>query len=459
MRAALLPLSLLLSAATTLHAQSPEENGLRARLDSVMRRAASGGFSGVVRIEHGGRTLLERGYGMANRAERIAFTPRTVVQIGSNTKDFTAVAILRLQAQSKLALGDTLGKFIPGAPPEKRGITIAQLMDHRAGFPPGLGGDFEPLSREAMIDSAMHYRLLFTPGARTSYSNTGYSLLAAIIERVSGRTYDRYVDDEILRPLRLTRTGFLRPGFGARDLAHGYLASGRDNGTMLAKPHAPDGPYWNLRGNGGMLSTVDDMHRFYTALFDGETVLTRAARGDRFRPDEPAGLAGSDGVNFFLYERLPRMRVELIIASTNAAAQAPAIRRQLATVLGLPQMDGPDEPTAKRAGGVAPPAPVAALIEELVRAVNSGDSAALRRFIEEKFTRDPGAPSTDERVSRFGTLHERLGAISVEKMEEFRDGPMEVSIRSAVEGPAVLRVQLAPGTPPRIRAIQVMVGS
>ncbi|MDQ6634139.1 MAG: beta-lactamase family protein, partial [Gemmatimonadota bacterium] len=312
---------------------------LTTRLDSAMRAAESRGFSGVVRVERDGGLLLERGYGLANRAERVRFTPATVVQIGSNTKDFTAVAMLQLQQAGRLSLNDTLGKYFPGAPPDKRGITLRQLLNHRAGFPQGLGGDFEPVSRQALIDRAMHHPLLFRPGSRESYSNTGYSLLAAIIEQISGKSYDAHIHETILAPLHLERTGFLRPRFAARELAHGYLAGGTDNGTMLAKPHASDGPYWNLGGNGGLLSTVGDMHAFYAALFDSDRLLTRAARGDRFPPDEPIGLAGSDGVSFFLYDREPQSRTEIIIASTNAALQAPAIRRALGSLLGLPQPD------------------------------------------------------------------------------------------------------------------------
>jgi CubicO group peptidase (beta-lactamase class C family) len=171
-----LPAALLLFLAppTMVRAQN-----LGTRLDSAMRAAEQRGFSGVVRVEKDGAVLLKKGYGLANRAERIPFSPATVVQIGSNTKDFTAVAILRLRREGRLSLTDSLGKYFPSAPSDKRNITVAQLMDHRAGFPLGLGGDFEPVGRQALIDSAMHYQLLFAPGTRESYSNTGYSLLAA----------------------------------------------------------------------------------------------------------------------------------------------------------------------------------------------------------------------------------------------------------------------------------------
>jgi CubicO group peptidase (beta-lactamase class C family) len=431
---------------------------LSARLDSAMRAAEARGFSGVVRVQRDGSVLLEKGYGLANRAEQIPFTPGTVVQIGSNTKDFTALAILQLQAAGRLSLSDTLGRYFPAAPADKRGITLRQLMDHRAGFPGAMGGDSERVSRQALIDSAMHYRLLFPPGSRESYSNTGYALLAAIIEQISGRSYDAYIHETILAPLGLKRTGFLLPRFAARELAHGYLAGGTDHGTMLAKPHAADGPYWNLRGNGGMLSTVGDMHAFYVALFESDRLLTRAARGDRFPPDEPIGLAGSDGVNFFIYDREPQSRTELIIASTNAAQPAPAIRRALGAVLGLPAPDTGGEEIARRPGGKPAPAPIEAVLRELVATINTGDSAVVRRFVVDQFVADPGSPPLAERVDRISGLRERLGALSVQRIETFDQGPAEITLETAVQGPAVIRVEVDRTAPYRIHRLQIQVG-
>src|SRR5262249_7805820 len=155
-----------------------------------------------------------------------------------------------------LSIHDSLSKYFPNAPADKRNITLWQLVTHVAGFPIGLGGDFETLSGDGFVKAALAYPLKFAPGTGEQYSNTGYALLAAVIERVSGRTYDEYVRDNILDPLGLKNTGYLLPHFDSSRVAHGYR-NGEDVGTLLAKPHAADGPYWNLRGNGGMLSTVD----------------------------------------------------------------------------------------------------------------------------------------------------------------------------------------------------------
>ncbi len=451
--------SMLLS--TQLHAQD-----IAARADSVMRVTEAKGFSGVIRLAKNGAVVFEKGYGLANRAEKIPFTPATVVQIGSNTKDFTAVAILQLQDRGMLNVQDRLGKFFPSAPADKKDITIWQLMQHEAGFPLGLGGDFAPLKREQLVDSAMAFKLLFTPGARESYSNTGYALLAAIIEKVSGRTYDEYVRDNILAPLGLKRTGFLLPGFAARDLAHGYRANGEDAGTMLSKPHASDGPYWNLRGNGGMLSTVGDMHAFYRALFETDKLLKPETRKLKFNPAEPVGLAGSDLVNFFLYDRDPQRGVEMVIASTNANVKAPLVRGALASVMGLPDIGRPggeggekgvDAPVA-RATGAPVAGPVAAILNEFVSTVNKGDKEALRKFIGEHFVPPADGPTDERRAERLSGLHSNLGTLNVVRMTAIEDGPIQVLVKTEREGEALLLFDMEAASPWRIKRFGIQVG-
>ena len=433
-----------------------------AQADSIMKAAEAKGFSGVVRISRNGNVILEKGYGLANRAERIPFTKSTVVQIGSNTKDFTAVAILQLQNRGLLSVDDKLSRFFPNAPADKKDITVGQLMKHEGGFPLGLGGDFDSVNREQLIDNAMKFKLLFPPGSRKSYSNTGYSLLAAIIEKLSGKSYDEYVRDNILAPLGLTHTGFLLPGFADRDLAHGYRSNGEDAGTMLAKGHAADGPYWNLRGNGGMLSTVSDMHDFYQALFETEKLLPRNARNGLFDPNEPVGLAGSDLVNFFLYERMPRMGLEIIIASTNGAMKAPAIRRELGPALGLQEMGGPgggdeDAPLA-RASGKPVAAGAAALIDEFVALVNKADKEGLRKFISDHFVLPADGPSAQDRAERLSALHNDLGALTVVRKVAVENGPIQVVVKTEKEGEAMLIFDMEQEAPFRIRRFGLQVG-
>ena len=428
------------------------------RLDSALLAAAQRGFSGVVRVERGGTLLLRKGYGLSDRERRIPFTDATVVQIGSNTKDFTLVALLRLQQRGRLSLRDSLGKYFPAAPADKRGITLQQLVDHRGGFPIGLGGDFEPLTRDEFLRRAFAAPLRAQPGTREIYSNTGFAILAAVIEQVTGKSYDAHVRDDLLVPLGLEHTGYLLPRFDPARVAHGY-AHGEDQGNVLLKPHAADGPYWNLRGNGGMVSTVEDMHAFYRALFGGDRLLTTAARGERFDPTQPVALAGSDLVHFFLFERLPRVGLEIIIATNSAEAAAPMIRGTIAPVLGLPSRTDPASaaPPAPPAGSKEPSPAAATVIRELIAAVNSGDSTTLVRVVAERFEQTEGPPAA-QRVARLQQMHDRLGTLTPTAMWLDADGAVTVAATTAKEGGATFVFALTAASPPKIRTIGVMVG-
>jgi CubicO group peptidase (beta-lactamase class C family) len=431
----------------------------KAALDSALQSLEAQGFSGVVRVEQRGSVLLDKGYGLANRADKIPFSPSTIVQIGSNTKDFTVVALLQLHERGRLSIRDSLAKYFPTAPADKRNITIWQLVTHVAGFPIGLGGDFDALTRDAFVKTAFERPLQFPPGTGEQYSNAGYALLAAIVEQVSGRTYDEYVRENILEPLGLKNTGYLLPHFDLSRVAHGYR-NGEDVGTLLSKPHATDGPYWNLRGNGGMLSTVGDMHAFYKALFESSKLLTPETRALRFNPDEPIGLAGSDLVSSFLYDRLPRLGVEIIIASNTAQVRFPAVRAAIGRVLGLPSPDagGPAIAATPATSTKAPPAAVAALLTDLIAAINSGDGQKLTAFIGDHFVIEPGTPTAAQRAQRFATMHDNLGAFSGAVFNQRDDGSVEISVMSAREGRATLVVPIEPGPPPKIKGVQVMVG-
>ena len=449
-------LALVLALPAPLAAQEAVVAGpLGARLDSLLRDAERRGFSGVVRIEKEGQLLLRQGYGLANRAARIPFTPGTVVQIGSNTKDFTLLALLRLQAAGKLSLDDPLAKHFPAAPADKRAITLRQLVNHTAGFPIGLGGDFEPLGREAFVRRALATPLRAAPGTQEIYSNTGYALLAVVIEQVTGTSYERHVHDELLAPLGLRDTGFLLPGFDPERLAHGY-ARGEDRGTMLDRPHAADGHHWNLRGNGGMLSTVDDMHRFYEALIPGERLVSFRDRGDRFDPRQPIALAGSDLVSFFLYERWPREGITLVLATNSDEARGPAIRRALAPLLGLPaEREEEARVAGPPPGAKEPPAELATVVRGWFEVVNAADSAALHRFVEQRFAVDD-TPAA-QRVTRFLSLRARLGALAPTSLWLGHDGAVHAAVVTG-EGPATFICVVDDAPPRRLRAVRIMVG-
>ncbi len=173
----LLALLLALSAFHQLPAQSAADTThvivtgpLGARANSVLTRLQTAGFSGVALVAKDGRIVLKKGYGLANRATQTPMTGNSVIQIGSNTKDFTVVSILQLQERGRLSLSDSLPKYFANVPPDKSGITIRELLLHRAGFAQHMGGDWDVVSRDEEIRRALSSPLQFKFRARIAHT-------------------------------------------------------------------------------------------------------------------------------------------------------------------------------------------------------------------------------------------------------------------------------------------------
>lgn len=247
------------------------------------------GASGTVVTAKDGNLVGCQGMGQADQGAARAADCDTVYDIGSITKSFTAAAVLKLEMSGKLQVTDAIGAHLGGVPADKRGITIHHLLTHTSGLPEGIGDDYDPVSRDAVIATALATPLESAPGREFAYSNVGYSLLAAIVERASGFAYDEYLTRNLFQPAGMTRTGYALPDPRRGDVAVEYDEQGASQGRPFEHPWAPDGrPYWNLRGNGGLLSTARDMYLWYRAL-DGESVLNAAAKAKMFAPHVPEG--------------------------------------------------------------------------------------------------------------------------------------------------------------------------
>lgn len=262
--------------------QAPAQNAANpaGQLDAWARQAAENGWHGSVLVASGGKILLERGYGLANRESGRKQSAETVFSVGSITKQFTAAAIMKLESQGKLRLDDPLSKYFPGAPADKASITIHQLLTHSAGLPGAIGDDYENVDAQQFARLAFQEPLMNPPGKTYEYSNVGYSLLGIIVEKVSSQGYEKYLREQLWLPAGMTHTGYLLPKFQKEQLAVGYR-NGQRWGTALDRPWLPDGPGWHLRANGGVLSTAGDMHRWYKALTDN-TVLPKPATDKMF---------------------------------------------------------------------------------------------------------------------------------------------------------------------------------
>jgi hypothetical protein len=175
---------------------------------------------------------------------------------------------------------DKLSKFFPEAPADKKNITLHHLLTHAAGFPGALGDDYDNIHAQEFMKLAFASPLNSIPGEQYEYSNVGYSTLGIIIEKVSGLGYEKFLNQNLFTPAGMKRTGYLLPKFNKEELAVGYR-NGVRWGTALDRAWLNDGPGWHLRANGGMLSTVGDMYKWYHALHNN-TVLTSSSTKQMF---------------------------------------------------------------------------------------------------------------------------------------------------------------------------------
>ncbi len=253
------------------------------RLDEHMTRLEALGYSGGLAVVKGGETVLLKGYGLADRGHGVRMGADSVFNLGSITKPFTAAAILRLQELGKLRTGDPVSRFFEGVPADKAGITLEHLLTHSSGLESDFSPtDYEPTTREEYVRRALASKLLFPPGQGYEYANSGYSLLAAIVETITGRDYEAALGDLVLKPAGLAETGYKAPRWAEARVAHGYR-DGEDWGTILGRITEPGAPYWALRGNGGLHTTLADMVRWDAAL-RSDAFLTAASRESWFRP-------------------------------------------------------------------------------------------------------------------------------------------------------------------------------
>ena len=268
----------------------PSAQALAARADAfVAPYVAMRDFSGTILIARGDRVVLSRGYGFADIDRRIVPDDRTKFGIGSVTKTMTAAAIERLAQQGRVTLADPIATYLPGFVNGDR-ITIAHLLEHSSGlrdyytWPTYASGRASAVSKDEFLTQVQSQPLDFAPGTRSSYSNSGYFVLAAIIERVSGVSYAAFLERHIFRPLGMDDSGTLDDSRVIPGLAVGY-----DAGFPPARvqPAAPVSRSW-LLGSGSTYASARDVFRWIRsvrndAIVRGGAFTYRAGWGSRIR--------------------------------------------------------------------------------------------------------------------------------------------------------------------------------
>ncbi|MGB5287774.1 MAG: serine hydrolase domain-containing protein [Ignavibacteriaceae bacterium] len=234
-------------------------------------------WSGLISIYQNGEPVFQKGYGYADKEWEIKNSSATKYRIASISKVFTEVAILNLVEAGKITLDNQLSLFIPDYPRGNE-ISVRQLLNHRSGIP-NLNSfpNYNDLNKSAyamgeIIELFKHKPLDFEPGERYSYSNSGYVLLASIIEKVSDLSYEEFLRLHIFKKLGLSNTGVDNNTKILKNRARGYMFD--ENGDLI------NAEYVNMSikiGGGSLYSTADDLNKFVQALTRGQLLKSTLA--------------------------------------------------------------------------------------------------------------------------------------------------------------------------------------
>lgn len=246
--------------------QKTESTTLFSKIDIYLTDGSKNGFSGAISVVKNGEIIINKGYGEANKDIQTLNNPNTIFDIGSNTKQFTSTAILKLVEQNKLNVTDSLSEFFDKLPIDKQNITIHQLLTHTAGFSESIGRDFDEISQKDFFEKLFSSKLLSAPGEKYSYSNTGYSILGRIIELASGQTYEAFLNEHLFTPSGMKQTGYLLPKWDTKQMSHGYNRNVIETESTITRYQETGDLTWHLKGNGGINSTQNDMLLWYKAL-------------------------------------------------------------------------------------------------------------------------------------------------------------------------------------------------
>lgn len=275
-------LSLVLLVFTNCGPTNIEDNTSH-KIANYLSELEKAGFNGSVLVELHGEPILLKGYGFSNEARQIRNSPATIFDIGSITKQFTAAAILKLEMQGKLSTDDTISGYFENVPKDKANITIHDLLRHQSGLISNVGKDYEQIREAEFLTKVLSSPLRFESGTAFSYSNIGYSLLAMIVEKVSGQDYESFLYENLWRPAQMEMTGYSRPDFDTTLVAVSYFQDDSIWGKPIGMEWDSTSPYWHLKGNGGILSTTEDLYKWHQCLTT-ELVLSKEAKQKLYYP-------------------------------------------------------------------------------------------------------------------------------------------------------------------------------
>lgn len=269
----------------TAAAEPPIGSDLGRDVHRRIQEATDGGFWGVVGVARKGKLDLAMGYGWADLDQQ-PVDADTVFELASLSKQVTATAVLKLAQQGKLKLDAPLNTFWKDIPEDKHDMTVRHLLQHRSGLDRSLGVPYtSPLDRAAYVKHILAKPRTHFPGDHFSYSNVGYALLAAIVEEVTGGSFEAYCHEHVFKPAGLSRTGFIGDERLKKD-PNVAARMGAGPGQNAVNWHWG----WGYKGMGGVVSTLNDLFVWDRAL-RGDKVLDAAHRKILFTPGEDGDYA------------------------------------------------------------------------------------------------------------------------------------------------------------------------
>lgn len=278
-------------------ADAPLENPLASALDKIFAAAAAKDqFAGAVVVVDGGKTVLTRAYGMADRTAKTPNTTDGIFRVASVSKQFTASAILALEDDGKLATTDPVSKFFPEYPKENLemdgvAVTLHHLLSQTSGLPDAQATPYfranvwkNPIDPKQMLEAEMVQPLKRKPGESFEYLNTNYFLLGLVIERVSGKSYETFLRERLLAKAAMSDTGTVLPKEKAARAAPGWASNGKSFYSYEKVATFADSDASYVFGSGQIYSTVSDLAKWDRALV-GDAVLSAASRTKLFAPN------------------------------------------------------------------------------------------------------------------------------------------------------------------------------
>jgi CubicO group peptidase (beta-lactamase class C family) len=259
---------------------------MQREIDDLMREYAGDGPGAALLVLRDGEAVVRRGYGYADLERRVPVTSQTNFRLASISKQFTAAAVLLLAEDGALRLDDPARRWLPELPASADAITLHHLLTHTSGLV-----DYEDLmapdaaaqvhDADVLRLLAVHDRLYFAPGSDYRYSNSGYALLALVVERVSGMRYADFLRARIFQPLRMD--GAVAFEDGVSTVAHRAYGYSFDDGAWRRTDQSSTSA---VLGDGGIYASIDDLAKWNAALYD-DRLLSDASRALAFAAHTP----------------------------------------------------------------------------------------------------------------------------------------------------------------------------